>query len=71
VALLILPVATASRFSRSLPRIMLLSSVICFATATVGLIASYEWNLPTGTLIVELAGGIYLLVSLASLFRRE
>jgi len=71
LALLILPVATASRFSRHLPRIMLLSTIICFATATLGLIASYELNVPTGTLIVEIAGGLYLLSCLSRLFTRR
>ena len=70
LALLILPVATASLFCRSLNCLMVVSAIICFLTAAVGLCASYGTDLPTGTLIVEIAGAVYLVALLANYLRR-
>lgn len=68
MALLILPVAAASALSRRIPAIMLLSGIICFACAFLGVGLAY--NAPHGTFfsasganIIELAGIVYLLAS--------
>ena len=70
LALLVLPVATMSLFCRSLNRLMIASAILCFLTAALGLCASYGSNLPTGTLIVEISGGIYLAALLVNHLRR-
>lgn len=63
LALLILPTATATLFSRNLACIMGLAIVICLAGALGGLVLSYEHGLPTGATIVEVIGGGYLLLA--------
>ena len=69
MALLILPVATASIFSRNIPAIMLLGGLLCLACCLGGVIFSYE-PLPNGALlspcatIIELAGTIFLIALL-------
>jgi len=60
LALLILPVATASLFSRSLKHIMCYSAFLSFLFVALGICISYCNNMPTGTLIVEIAGIVYL-----------
>jgi zinc transport system permease protein len=62
IALLTLPPAIASIFSKSLPRMMLWSSLLCMAFTTGGLAVSYEPDLPAGATTVVLAGLSYILV---------
>ena len=71
LALLILPVATASSFCRSLPVIMLLGTLICLGISLGGLLLSYQYDLPTGATIVEIAGGIWLLTVTVLLISRK
>lgn len=51
-ALLITPAATASLLTRSLPKMILVSSVIASASGIVGLYASYYLNVASGAAIV-------------------
>jgi zinc transport system permease protein len=67
-ALLILPAATASRFSRSLWAIMAGAVVITALTNTAGLALSYQYDIPTGPFIVFLAVVFY---ALSFLLRRK
>jgi zinc transport system permease protein len=60
-ALLTLPAMTALRFSHSLWQSMVWASLICAACVTGGLALSYQLDLPSGPVIVLLAGAIYLL----------
>jgi zinc transport system permease protein len=60
-ALLILPAATASRFSRSLWAIMAGAVVITALANTAGLALSYQYDIPTGPFIVFLAVVFYAL----------
>lgn len=60
-ALLILPAATASRFSRSLALIMIGAVGITALSNTAGLALSYQYDIPTGPFIVFLAVFIYAL----------
>ncbi len=60
-ALLILPAATASRFSRSLWAIMLGAVALTAVSNTAGLALSYQYDIPTGPFIVFLAVGFYVL----------
>lgn len=61
IALLTLPVMTALRFARRLWQVMWVASVLCALCVTVGLAASYQFDLPSGPVIVLLAGTLYLL----------
>ncbi|HRQ87507.1 MAG TPA: metal ABC transporter permease, partial [Bacteroidia bacterium] len=67
-ALIVLPAATASRFSRSLWAIMAISVAITAVCNTAGLALSYEYDIPTGPFIVFLAVVLYVL---SFLFRRQ
>ena len=71
LALLILPAAIASSFCRSLPVIMLLGTLICLVSSMGGLLLSYQYDLPTGATIVEVAGGVYLLTAAILLLIRK
>jgi zinc transport system permease protein len=62
IALLTLPVAVASRFSRSLWRIMALSALFTVAFTAGGLALSYGPDFPSGATIIVLAGAVYLAV---------
>lgn len=61
IALLTLPPAIASRFSKNLWQMMGLSTLICLFCSVGGLALSYEPNLPVGATIIVLAGSLYLL----------
>lgn len=62
IALLTLPIAIASRLSRSLWQVMAVSAVIIAALTVLGLGVSYSANLPAGATIILLTGALYLLV---------
>lgn len=59
LALIVLPAATASRFSRKLWVIMLIAVGITTVCNTGGLAFSYELDVPTGPFIVLIAVAIY------------
>jgi len=62
IALLSLPAATASRFTKTLP-VMIIVSMLLTATESVsGLAISYGPDLPAGAIIVLLAGLVYISV---------
>jgi len=61
IALLTLPAAVASIFSKSMWQMMLVSSVLCMIFIFLGLATSYIYNLPTGSNIILLASGFYIL----------
>ncbi len=65
-ALIVLPAATASRFSRSLWAIMVVAVAITAVCNTAGLALSYEYDIPTGPFVVFLAVACY---ALSFLFR--
>ncbi len=58
-ALLILPAATASRFSRTLWAIMVLAVGMTAVANTAGLAISYQYDIPTGPFIVFLTVAFY------------
>ena len=66
VALLTLPAAVAGFFSRKLWQMMLLGTLICAAMIAVGLAVSFSRDLPTGPVIIVLAGATYLAVIVGS-----
>jgi len=70
IALLTLPAAVASHFSRTLWQMMGLATLCSAAFTTLGLALSYSPNLPAGATIIVLAGGTYLAVSAGSVLPR-
>lgn len=70
MALLLLPSATASYFSKSLPQIMF-GAILGGAFFTeLGIYLSYEWNYPSGAIIILLFAVIYLFVILSRNFTK-
>lgn len=71
VALLTLPAAIASQFSRSLIGMMAVSSLLCLTFITTGLGLSYEWDMPSGAIIILIACAAYVTSSLFQHLRRN
>ncbi len=61
IALLTLPPLTAALFGRRLWQVMAGAALICAACVAGGLATSYLADLPSGPVIVVLAGAVYLL----------
>lgn len=70
IALLTLPVAVASLWARRLWQVMVTSVVLSLLVTAGGLAASYPLGLPSGAVIIVLAGAIYLLALGARSLRR-
>jgi zinc transport system permease protein len=70
IALLTLPPAVAGYFSRQLWQMMLIAVLFCAVVVGAGIAVSYPVNLPSGPVIILLAGSAYLLVTIASRVRR-
>jgi len=66
IALLTLPAAVAGRFSRTLWQMMVGAVVLCTVLTCGGLVASYDLELPSGPMIIILAGAVYLLAACGS-----
>lgn len=66
IALLTLPAAIASQFAGRLWQMMALGTVICGVFMVTGLGLSYERDLPSGPVIILVAGGAYLLSTAAT-----
>ncbi len=71
VALLTLPAAIAGHFVNRLGRMMVLASLLCMVFISGGLAWSYSLDLPSGPVIIVLAGGAYLITLLISRLRRR
>lgn len=65
IALLTLPAMTALLFVRKLWHCMIVSGGLCALFVTAGLGVSYQTDMPSGPVIVILAGGVFLLVAAA------
>lgn len=61
IALLTLPAAIAGSFAASIRQMMMLATTVCAVCITVGLGVSFYLNLPSGSVIILIATGIYLL----------
>ncbi len=59
MALLILPAASAARFTRTLFSMMQLSILFCLLASVGGLALSYQPDLPSGAVMVILSGILY------------
>ena len=64
IALLTLPAATASLFSKYLWQMFVLSSLLCAVSVVVGFAISYDYELPTGPVIVLIATLLFFLATL-------
>jgi zinc transport system permease protein len=71
IALLALPAAVAGHFARQLWQMMALAVLFCMIFVTSGIALSYPWNLPSGPVIILIAGAAYLLVALATRLRKR
>ncbi|MBI4965767.1 MAG: metal ABC transporter permease [Desulfomonile tiedjei] len=60
IALLTLPIGIAALFSRTLWRMMVISSVLCVLFTTSGLALSYGPDYPAGATTIIIAGAAYL-----------
>ena len=60
VALLTLPAAVGSFFSKKLWQMMLWSVFICMLFSSTGIFIAYESDLPTGPMIIVISVGVYL-----------
>jgi zinc transport system permease protein len=66
IALLTLPAATANRFTRHMPRIMLLAMAFCLLFTQSGLALSYVLEFPSGPVIILIGATVYLAVTVAA-----
>ena len=71
IALATLPAAVAGHFARRLWQMMAVASLCSMAFVTLGLAWSYPTNLPSGPVIILVAGAAYLLVAVLARFRRR
>jgi zinc transport system permease protein len=71
IALLTLPAAVAGHFARRLWQMMLVAVFCSMLFVTTGLAVSYPWNLPSGPVIILIAGAAYLLVALVTRLRKR
>ncbi len=76
MALLILPVATATLLSRKIPVIMALAAALCFLCSFLGVGLSYSAGRGSflqspGAVIVELSGAAYLGVWLCAALMKK
>jgi len=63
IALFTIPAAIAGMLARRLWQMMILSALITMVLASSGLVLSYAANLPSGSMIIVLAGGVYVLTA--------
>jgi zinc transport system permease protein len=61
IALLTLPAATAGRFTRTLPAMMLVATILCALFSVGGIVIAYPLDLPAGPVIILVATAGYLL----------
>jgi zinc transport system permease protein len=66
IALLTLPAAVAGHFARRLWQMMAVAVVCCMLFVTAGIAVSYPLNLPSGPVIILIAGAAYLLVAIVA-----
>ncbi len=71
IALLTLPAAVAGHFARQLWQMMAVAVLCCMAFVTAGIAVSYPSNLPSGPVIILIAGAAYLLVTLVTRLRKR
>lgn len=63
-SLLIIPAAAARAFARTPEQMAIMAAVLGSLAVVGGLVASFQWNLPTGPAIVVAAAAIFVLVTI-------
>jgi zinc transport system permease protein len=71
IALLTLPAAIAGHFARQLWQMMAAAVLCCMALVTAGIAVSYPLDLPSGPVIILIAGVAYLLATSVAAMRRR
>ncbi|RTZ74417.1 MAG: metal ABC transporter permease [Gammaproteobacteria bacterium] len=71
IALLTLPAAIAGHHVQTLGRMMALASLLGMLFTTAGIALSYFWDLPSGPVIILVAGLAYLLSAVFSEWRHQ
>jgi zinc transport system permease protein len=71
IALLTLPAAIAGHFARQLWQMMAIAVLCCMALVTTGIAVSYPLDLPSGPVIILIAGAAYLLATSVAALRRR
>ena len=71
IALLTLPAAIAGHFARQLWQMMALAVVCCMVLVSAGIAVSYPLDLPSGPVIILIAGAVYLLATSVAALRRR
>ena len=71
IALLTLPAAVAGHFVRQLWQMMAVAVLCCMLFVTTGIAVSYPSNLPSGPVIILIAGAAYLVVTLVTRLRKR
>ncbi len=71
LALIVLPASAAYQLTRSLKRMMIISVVFGVISSTVGLIAAFYLNAPTGSTIVIMLGVIFFLTVIWGKMRKR
>jgi zinc transport system permease protein len=71
IALLTLPAAVASHFARKLWQMMAWAVLFCMAFITIGLAVSYPLKVPSGPVIILIAGAVYLIVAIVTRLRKQ
>lgn len=69
IALLTLPAAISGHFTHRLWKMMGLAILLSFVFTSSGLALSYQWNLPSGAVIIIIAGVCYILTATFSALR--
>lgn len=68
ISFLTIPQTTANLFANDLKRIILYSILICFLGSFAGLMASYQFNIPSGATIIFIFVLIFLIARLVKFF---
>jgi zinc transport system permease protein len=71
IALLTLPAAVAGHFSRQLWQMMGVAVLCCMVFVSTGVAVSYPLNLPSGPVIILIAGATYLVVAVVMRLRNR
>jgi len=71
IALLTLPAATVGQYAHSLTRMMIAAAGLCAILTLLGLLISYQIDLPAGATIIILCGGLYLASSFLRWLERK
>jgi zinc transport system permease protein len=70
IAMLTLPAGTSGYFAKNLAGMMILGTVFSLVFSVVGLVVSWALDLPSGAIVVLVAGAVFLIVSALKIRRK-